>query len=61
MVSGAEPVAADPEQALAQVLDRVAAGERLKDAVAAVAEESGLVKRELYAAALEVRAAATSG
>jgi 16S rRNA (cytidine1402-2'-O)-methyltransferase len=61
VVAGAAAVAADPEQALAQVLDRVAAGERLKEAVAAVAEESGLVKRELYAAALEVRAAATSG
>jgi 16S rRNA (cytidine1402-2'-O)-methyltransferase len=61
VVAGAVAVAADPEQALAQVLDRVAGGERLKDAVAAVAEESGLVKRELYAAALAVRAAATSG
>jgi 16S rRNA (cytidine1402-2'-O)-methyltransferase len=61
VVAGAPAVEADPEQALAQVLDRVSGGERLKDAVAAVAEESGLVKRELYAAALSVRAAATSG
>jgi len=37
------------------VLARVEAGERLKDAVAAVAQDAGLVKRDLYAAALAAR------
>jgi len=39
-----------------EVLARTAAGERLKDAVAAVAEATGVVKRDLYAAALAARA-----
>jgi len=34
------------------VQERVADGERLKDAVSAVAEAAGVPKRELYAAAL---------
>jgi 16S rRNA (cytidine1402-2'-O)-methyltransferase len=38
------------------VAERVADGERLKDAVAAVAEGAGVAKRELYAAALAARA-----
>jgi 16S rRNA (cytidine1402-2'-O)-methyltransferase len=58
VVSGAPPVAADPGAALAQVLSRVEGGERLKDAVAAVAQETGLVKRDLYAAALAARGSA---
>lgn len=37
------------------VAERVADGERLKDAVAAVAEAAGVPKRELYAAALADR------
>jgi 16S rRNA (cytidine1402-2'-O)-methyltransferase len=37
------------------VQERVAAGERLKDAVSAVAEAAGVPKRELYAAALASR------
>jgi 16S rRNA (cytidine1402-2'-O)-methyltransferase len=37
------------------VLRRVAAGERLKDAAAAVAGESGVARRELYNAALHDR------
>ncbi len=57
VVAGASAVPADPEQALAQVLERVGGGERLKDAVAAVAEGTGLAKRDLYAAALEARSA----
>ena len=40
---------------VAEVHRRVAAGERLKDAVAAVAEPAGVAKRELYAAAVAER------
>ena len=39
----------------AEVLARADGGERLKDAVAAVAEATGVAKRELYAAALAAR------
>ncbi len=39
----------------AEVLARADAGERLKDAVAAVAEASGVPRRDLYAAALSAR------
>jgi 16S rRNA (cytidine1402-2'-O)-methyltransferase len=39
------------------VLDLAASGTRLKDAVAIVAAESGLGKRELYEAALAARRA----
>lgn len=55
VVAGAEPRAADPDAALAAVLARVAAGERLKDASRAVAAASGVAARDLYAAALEAR------
>ncbi len=45
-----------PSQTLVpQVLARADAGERLKDAVAAVAEATGVAKRELYEAALAAR------
>ena len=37
------------------VLDRVAGGERLKSACAAVAAETGISKRDLYEAALAAR------
>lgn len=40
---------------IAEVQARVGAGERLKDATAAVAEASGQPRRELYAAALAAR------
>ncbi|GIJ00579.1 16S rRNA (cytidine1402-2'-O)-methyltransferase [Sediminihabitans luteus] len=40
---------------VAEVLARADAGERLKDAVAAVAEAAGTSKRELYGAALAAR------
>jgi 16S rRNA (cytidine1402-2'-O)-methyltransferase len=56
VVAGAPVVAADPAAALAAVRARVEAGERLKDAVAAVAGPAGMPKRELYAAALAARA-----
>ncbi|MCU1432661.1 MAG: rsmI [Actinotalea sp.] len=39
----------------AEVIARAASGERLKDAVAAVAEATGVPKNELYAAALAAR------
>ena len=43
------------EELTGEVLERVAAGERLKDAVADVALAAGVPKRELYAAALAAR------
>jgi 16S rRNA (cytidine1402-2'-O)-methyltransferase len=56
VVAGAPAVAADPDQAVAAVLALVAEGQRLKDAVAGVAERNGLAKRDLYAAAVAARA-----
>ena len=50
--------AADPGDLVARVLARADAGDRLKDAVAAVADETGVAKRDLYQAALAARAAA---
>lgn len=55
VVGGAPEQAASPEQALVEVQQRVAGGERLKDASRAVAEATGLSSRELYAAALAAR------
>jgi 16S rRNA (cytidine1402-2'-O)-methyltransferase len=55
VVAGAPARAADPETALEQVLALVAAGNRLKDAAAEVAEATGLSKRDLYQAALARR------
>ncbi|MBN9374564.1 MAG: 16S rRNA (cytidine(1402)-2'-O)-methyltransferase [Cellulomonas sp.] len=49
---------ADPGDLVARVLARADSGERLKDAVAAVADETGAAKRDLYQAALAARAAA---
>jgi 16S rRNA (cytidine1402-2'-O)-methyltransferase len=43
------------ESLVGAVQERVADGERLKDAVAAVAEAAGVKKRELYAATLASR------
>lgn len=43
---------------VAEVLDRVATGERLKDACKAVAAAGGVPQRELYAAALAAKASA---
>lgn len=56
VVGGAPEIEVSPETALAEVQQRVAEGERLKDASRAVAEASGLSARELYAAALAARA-----
>lgn len=57
VVGGAPETEVSPESALTEVLQRVAEGERLKDASRAVAEATGLSSRELYAAALAARAA----
>lgn len=55
VVAGAPEAAPSPENALAEVQVRVAAGDRLKDATREVAEATGLSARELYAAALAAR------
>ncbi len=55
VVAGAEPKVVDLPAAVAEVADRVAAGEKLRPAVAAVAAESGLAKNALYDAALAAR------
>jgi 16S rRNA (cytidine1402-2'-O)-methyltransferase len=46
---------ASTAELVAEVLSRVDAGERLKEAVAEVAQVAGVPKRELYAAALTAR------
>jgi len=56
VLAGAAPAEAPTVESLVDaVQERVADGERLKDAVAAVAEAAGVRKRELYAAALATR------
>jgi 16S rRNA (cytidine1402-2'-O)-methyltransferase len=56
VLAGAAPAAVPAVESLVDaVQERVADGERLKDAVAAVAEATGVKKRELYAAALTTR------
>lgn len=55
VVAGAPPRVADPEAAVQQVLALVAAGSRLKEAAAEVADATGLGKRDLYQAALARR------
>ena len=49
------PETPEAQDVVQLVLDRVAAGERLKAACAAVAAETGTSKRELYEAALAAR------
>jgi len=56
VVAGAPARVADTDTLVGRVLARVDAGERLKDAVAAVADGAGAGKRELYQAALAARA-----
>ncbi|NMD55126.1 16S rRNA (cytidine(1402)-2'-O)-methyltransferase [Tsukamurella conjunctivitidis] len=58
VLEGAAAVSANPEDHVAAVLRRVDAGERLKDACAAVAAETGASKRELYESALAERRSA---
>jgi 16S rRNA (cytidine1402-2'-O)-methyltransferase len=56
VLAGAAPAAAPPVESLVdEVHERVAGGERLKDAAAAVAAAAGVPKRELYNAALAAR------
>ena len=56
VLAGAAPAAAPSVDSLVdEVHSRVAAGERLKDAAAAVAQAAGVPKRELYNAALTAR------
>lgn len=55
VVGGAPEAVASPEQALAEVLARVAAGERLKDVAREIAAVSGMSSKELYAAALAAK------
>lgn len=55
VIGGAPERVVSAASALAQVQERVAAGERLKDATRAVAEATGLSARDLYAAALVAR------
>ena len=56
VLAGAAPSAAPSVESLVgAVEERVADGERLKDAVAVVAQAAGVPKRELYAAALAAR------
>jgi 16S rRNA (cytidine1402-2'-O)-methyltransferase len=58
VLAGAAPAVAPPVDSLVgAVHERMADGERLKDAVRVVAEAAGVGKRELYAAALGSRPA----
>lgn len=57
IVEGAQaPETPEAQDVVQLVLDRVAGGERLKSACAAVAAETGTSKRDLYEAALAARA-----
>lgn len=55
VVAGAPETAVSPESALAEVLERVAGGERMKDATRAVSEATGLSAKDLYSAALAAK------
>ena len=56
VLAGAQPSTAPMEELVVAVHDRVEQGERLKDAVAAVATGApGIAKRDLYAAAVAAR------
>ncbi|MCU1576069.1 MAG: rsmI [Leifsonia sp.] len=55
VVAGAPERETDPATGLAQVLELVASGTRLKDAAAEVSAATGLSKRDLYQAALDQR------
>lgn len=55
VVAGAPARVASVADVVAEVLTRADGGERLKDAVAQVAEAAGVPKRELYAAAIAQR------
>ncbi|WP_338603285.1 16S rRNA (cytidine(1402)-2'-O)-methyltransferase [Saccharopolyspora sp. SCSIO 74807] len=55
VLAGAAPASQDPDELVPQVEERAADGMRLKDAVAEVAELSGLRKNDLYNAVLAAR------
>lgn len=55
VIAGASPQVVDPARHVDEVLARVAAGQRLKEAAAAVSAETGASKRELYQGALARR------
>lgn len=55
VVGGAAASVVSPEAALSEVLARVAAGDRLKDAAREVAAISGMTSKELYSAALAAK------
>ncbi len=55
VIQGAPAREVSPRDAAAQVLERLAAGERMKAAVSAVAETHGLPKSVVYEAALAAR------
>jgi 16S rRNA (cytidine1402-2'-O)-methyltransferase len=55
VVAGAAPATASLEDGVARVLALVAAGARLKEASAEVAELTGLSRKELYDAVLTAR------
>lgn len=55
VIEGGEAAAAKPQDLVGEVLRRVDAGERMKDAVKAVAREHGVKNGELYDAALAAR------
>ncbi|HRN30098.1 MAG TPA: 16S rRNA (cytidine(1402)-2'-O)-methyltransferase, partial [Terrimesophilobacter sp.] len=55
VIEGAAEASADPDAALAQVLELVAGGTRLKDAAATVSMQTGLSQRDLYEGALAAK------
>ena len=55
VVGGAPPVVTDPDEAVAGIRARVAAGERLKDVSEEVAAATGLSRKVLYNAVLAAR------
>ncbi|GAA2164455.1 16S rRNA (cytidine(1402)-2'-O)-methyltransferase [Pedococcus bigeumensis] len=55
VVAGATPAVTTVEEALPGIQERVAAGERLKDVCADVAAATGLSKKTLYDASLQMR------
>ncbi|MGA1838912.1 16S rRNA (cytidine(1402)-2'-O)-methyltransferase [Herbiconiux sp. 11R-BC] len=57
VVAGAEALEIDLDAGIAQVLELVSDGYRLKDAAAAIAEATGLSRRDLYEGALAARRA----
>ena len=55
VVAGATPAVTTVEEALPGIQERVLAGERLKDVCADVAAATGLSKKILYDASVEMR------